>query len=450
MNRSRISPACLGLVSLMSTIVCCLLSSVATSGQISYHAANAAKSRQPITFTRDIAPIMYRNCAVCHHPGAIGPFSLLSYEQVQMRARQIAQVTQTRYMPPWHAASHGEFMDERHLTTEQINLIRQWVEAGTPYGSPADLPAAPAFHEGWTLGPPDAVFKPRAAYKLAAEGPDAYRCFVLPTHFSEDRYITAMDIEPGNPAIVHHIVVCVDTTGKARRLEQQDGGPGYTPHGNGTNPTGAIGVWGPGSVPSRFPEGVGALLPKGADIVLQVHYTRSGKPETDLPELGLYFCKGLVDKRARLLLLVQSNLRIPPGDANYIVRAFPTAACDDVTILQVIPHMHLLGREMTVSAMPPGKPLRPLIYVPDWDFHWQMAYTFKEPVKLPRGTILTMTARYDNSVKNLRNPNNPPRTVLWGALSTDEMCIAILIYTSDSEHLTQGKVSEGFPTLVRF
>jgi len=410
----------------------------------------AATPAQSVTYNRNIAPILYRNCASCHHSGDIGPFPLMRYEDVKKRAQQIVAVTESRYMPPWRAQSHGEFDGERKLTTGQIEIIRKWMESGAPEGIAADLPEAPVFPKEWALGTPDFVGAPAAAYGLEAEGPDVYRCFVVPTHFSEDRYISTMEIRPGNRAIVHHVVACLDTTGLARRLEKASGGTGYTPKGSDINPSGAIGIWTPGNVPSSLPEGVGFLLPKGADIVLQVHYSKSGKPETDLTKIGLDFCKGPVDKQARVVVLFQPYLDIPAGESNYILRAFPMPTTDDVTILQVMPHMHLLGRTMTVTAKLPDRTQRALINMADWSFRWQQTYRYKEPVKLPKNTVLTMTAHYDNSTQNPNNPYHPPRRIKWGSLSTDEMCIAGLIYTSDSEHLTKGKTAAGFYGFGRF
>ncbi len=397
-----------------------------------------------ITYTRDIAPILFKNCAACHHAGDIGPFSLLQFEDARKRARQIATLTESRSMPPWHAESHGEFAAERKLTTIEIATIRKWVDAGAPEGATADMPAPPSFPKEWPLGTPDFVAEPPNAYSIEAEGQDTYRCFVLPTHFAEDRYFSAMEIKPGNRAIVHHVVACLDTTGTARGLEKAGGGLGYTPRGKDIDPSGAIGVWAPGSASTRLPDGVGFLLPKGADIVLQVHYSKTGKPESDRTKIGLYFSKGPVDKRARVVVLFQPYLDIPPGDSNYTLRAFPTQTIDDVTILQVMPHMHLLGRTMTVTAKLPDKTVKPLIHISDWSFRWQQTYSYKEPVKLPKHSTISMTARYDNSVQNPLNPSHPPKRMKWGSLPTEEMCIAGIIYTSDSEHLTKGKSSAGF------
>jgi Ca2+-binding EF-hand superfamily protein len=278
-------------------------------------------------------------------------------------------------------------------------------------------------------------------YSVAADGRDVYRCFVLPTNFAADKYLSAFDVVPGNHRVVHHVIAYLDTSGRARQLAAASGGYGYTSFGGpGFPATGALGGWAPGNVPVPLPDGVGILLPKGADIILQVHYHSDGKPETDLTKIGLYFTDKPVDKRLRVMPFVYPMLHIPAGDADYQVDTSYVVPAN-VTLLQVFPHMHLLGKQMTVNATTPDGTFVPLIKINDWDFNWQTAYNYKQPIKLPLGTRLRLTADYDNSENNPRNPNNPPKPVTWGEQTTDEMCIAFLFYTVDDEHLTQGIVS---------
>lgn len=405
--------------------------------------ARAANSAATPTFNKDIAPIVFKQCSSCHRPGEVAPFSLLTYRDFQKRAPMIASVTASRRMPPWKAESHGEFIDERRLSAEELDLIKRWADSGAPEGNAADLPPAPKFTDGWQLGPPDAVFEPSEGYTLGAEGKDVYRCFVIPTNFSEDRYFSAVEVRPGNRGIVHHVLGFLDTSGAAKKLDAADTGPGYSTFGGvGFLPSGGIGGWAPGNTPRRLPEGVGNLLPKGADIVLQVHYHKSGKQETDQTKIGVYFSKGPVEKRVRLVPVLYRALRIPPGDANYTVQAaFPIPV--NMTALGVTPHMHLLGKEMTVTATLPGGDEKRLVRVPDWDFNWQTSYWFKEPVKLAAGSRISLTARYDNSEKNPANPSHPPKMVTWGEETTDEMCIAFVHLTADGEKLTAGAPAPG-------
>ena len=406
-------------------------------------ATSVAKVTAP-TFDRDIAPVLYKNCAMCHRPGEVAPFSLLTYNDTAKRAKQIARVTEERIMPPWKAeAGFGEFANDRHLTAEQVALFKDWSEAGTPEGDGADLPAAPHFTDGWSLGEPDVVLEPDEDYPLAAEGADIYRCFVIPTKFTEDHYIGALEVRPGNRKVVHHVIVHFDTTGAARELDARDPGPGYTSFGGvGFRSSGMIGGWAPGILPTFLPEGIGRLVPSGADLVVQVHYHRSGKPETDRTKVGLYFTRGTVDKKVRAWPLAKLALRIPPGDSNYVANASTTVP-HDVTAYRVTPHMHLLGKDMKLTATLPDGRVLPLVHVSNWDFNWQTSYQFATPLQLPAGTRVDLEAHYDNSAGNPLNPNNPPKIVRWGEQTTDEMCLAFLTYTLNSEHLAQGAPAQG-------
>jgi hypothetical protein len=399
-----------------------------------------------VTFNKDIAPIMFENCTSCHRPGEVAPFSLLTYADAKKRAKQIAIVTEKRIMPPWKAESeHDEFINARRLTARQIGLVKQWAADGAPEGNAKDLPPAPKYTAGWQLGEPDAVLQADEQYSLAADGADVYRCFVIPTDYAEDRYIAAIEVRPENRAVVHHVIAFLDTTGRARKLDAAAPGPGYTSFGGvGFAPSGTLGGWAPGNLPQRTPPGTGTLLPKGADIVLQVHYHPSGKPEADRTKIGLYFSKGPIDKRVRVFGIMNPALRIPAGEKNYEVRASHTLS-KDATILAVLPHMHLLGKDMTVSAKLPDGSEKRLVRVVDWDFDWQTTYAFREPVKLPAGSSIDVVSHYDNSSDNPRNPNDPPRVVTWGEQTTDEMCFAFIPYIEDAEHLTQGIVGEGSP-----
>ena len=397
----------------------------------------AASSHGAVTYAKDIAPILDEKCATCHHRGEVAPFALTSYTDARKRAQFLAAVTQSRYMPPWKADSHGEFVDERRLTDAQIATFQKWSAEGAPLGNPHTMPPAPHFSKDWLLGTPDAEFQPSASYTLAADGNDVYRCFVVPTHFGADRWVTAMQVRPGNAKVVHHIIAYLDSRGKGRQMAAgtHDGNPGFT--SAGFTGTGALGGWAPGNDPHPLPPGVGIWLPKDADIVLQVHYHKDGRPETDLSKIGLYFAKTPVTQALRIFPLA-APLWIAPGNAHYQTHADLTIPAD-ATLLEVMPHMHLLGRTMTVTATPPGATTpQTLVSVPDWDFNWQSTYVYRQPVKLPRGTKVHLTATYDNSASNPRNPTNPPKLVTWGEQTTDEMCLAFLFYTEDAEHLTPG------------
>jgi len=400
-----------------------------------------------VTYAHDIAPILYQNCTTCHRTGEVAPFTLASYGDAKKRARQIALVTQGRIMPPWKADSHGEFQDERRLTAPQIALLQRWADKGAPEGNPAQEPPVPHFPAGWASGRPDLVIAPSKSYTVPAEGRDLYRCYVIPTDFAEDRYVSAVDVHPGNRAVVHHALIYVDTGGTARKLEAkaQDGSPGYPEFGGlGFLPAGMLGGWAPGATAHRLPADTGILLPKGADIVLEVHYHKDGKPETDLTQVALYFNQGRIARPMHLFPLANTHLRIPPGDKSYELRA-SLPVIFDATLLTVFPHMHVLGRRMTVTATLPDGTTKPLVDVPDWDFSWQGFYSYKQPVHLPAGSRVDLVAHYDNSTGNPLNPSSPPKLVTWGEQTTDEMCLCYLGFTVDAEHTPPGKTAMRLP-----
>ena len=398
----------------------------------------------PPTFTRDIAPILFQHCTACHRPGEVGPFPLLTYEDARKRAKTIAAAVEKRLMPPLKAAPGlVAYHDEMRLTDAQMDLIKNWAAHGAPEGNRAALPPAPKFASGWQLGEPDLVLQADREFTLEAEGRDIYQCFVIHTHFAEDRYISVMETRPCNRRIVHHVVAFTDTTGKGRERDAATPEPGYRTFG-GPGVPGAqwLEGWAPGKNPRPLPAGHGMLIPKGADIILQVHYNKTGKAETDQTKVGLHFTKGPVDKRVRVHTHAFPALSIRPGDAQYAVTNTYTVPAN-VTVLAIWPHMHLLGRSMNVEAALPSGARQPMVTVPDWDFNWQLGYHFKEPLKFPAGTRITLTARYDNSENNPANPSRPPRHVRCGEHTTDEMCIAFYAYTVDAEHLTQGVAAGG-------
>jgi hypothetical protein len=411
-----------------------------------------AAAGSAVTFTRDIAPILYANCTACHREGEVAPFPLVTYEDAASRAATIAAVTQTRLMPPWKAESHGEFVGERRLTQREIDRIQRWAHDGAPEGRREDLPELPTFPAGWPLGPPDLEVQPGGDYTLAADGDDVYRCFVIPTSENEERFLSAVDIRPGNRRIVHHVILFLDTTGAARRKEKEnrDGQPGYTSFGGpGFPAAGTLGGWVPGSETRLQPDGVGWRLPKGADIVMQVHYSKTGKPELDRTRVGLYFAKAPVARQMRVLPVAAFPLRIPPGETRHEVRAASVPLPRGITVRELWPHMHLLGRDLTLTASLPDGTASTLVKVVDWDFAWQTRYVLREPRKLPRGTTIRLVAHYDNSEENPRNPNSPPKLVTWGEQTTDEMGIGFILYTVDGEDLTRGVTGRDVPWFGR-
>lgn len=391
----------------------------------------------PATFSHDVAPILFRQCAACHRPGGVAPFSLLTYQDASKRAALIAKVTASRYMPPWLPAE-PRFHDERRLTTAEIATIGRWAAGGAPEGNPAQTPAPPRFPEGWQLGKPDREAEMRGEFTVPAEGPDLYQCFAVPSAPGRDRWVRALDIRPGNPRSVHHVLLFQDTTGTARK---RDTGSGYSCFGTpGFLPARGLGGWTPGAIPYQAPKGIPALFHAGADLVLQVHYHPTGKPEIDRTRIALYFTDEKPTRRLMDIPLGSNRIDIPAGEKAYkVTDRFTTPV--DVDALAITPHAHYVCREMVGRAILPDGSRRTLIRIPDWNFNWQQQYTYASPVRLPAGTRIEMEFTYDNSAGNPRNPHNPPRRIAWGPGSADEMAglhLAVApVDEEDAEELSQ-------------
>jgi hypothetical protein len=387
-----------------------------------------ADEQQPVTFNKQIAPIVFEHCSGCHHPGEVAPFSLLTYDDVKKRARQIRDVTAERFMPPWKSVEgHGTFVDERRLSRDEIELISRWVAQGAPQGDDADLPAPPVFREGWKLGPPDIVITMPEPYKIPADGPDIYRNFVFDLEIPRGKYIKAAEYRPGNRRVVHHAALAMDTDGRARREDAADPEPGS--RGSLTLPgqlfPGSLAAWTPGRDPLPLPEGLSLPWKPGAALLLQLHLHPSGKPETEQSSVGLYLT-GEPPRRSMVdLVLIDRKIDIPPGEAAYKTRDETTLPIE-MEAFGIFPHMHMIGRDIKLTAHPPeGEPFS-LLWIDDWDFNWQNFYQYEQPVRLPAGTRLVMEAVHDNSAENFRNPSSPPRRVTWGEQTTDEMSAAVL------------------------
>ena len=380
------------------------------------------------TFNRDIAPILYQNCAICHRSGEVAPFPLLTYQDAAKRAKLIATVTERRLMPPWKAEhGFGEFANERRLTDEQIALIRAWADGGAPEGDAKDKPKAPVFADGWLGGMPDKVLPFPSAYSLAADGPDRFQCFVLPMNLDKDSYISGIEFRPENRRIVHHALVFLDTTGSGRSLANADGS---YPCFGGPNFRGQlIGGWAPGSVPLANTDSSVRPIPKGADLVVQIHYHPSGKPEMDKSSVGVTLSDRPGAKGRTALILFNRRLDIAPGDSHYVVKA-SVVLPRNVELNAIAPHAHYLCKEMKITATLPDGSEKPLIWIKDWDFNWQGAYQYAKPLALPAGTRVNLEYVYDNTEKNPRNPSHPPVRVTWGEQTADEMAVAFLAVTA--------------------
>jgi Flp pilus assembly protein TadD len=406
---------------------------VASAGFAARHTAargqsalNAAGTHAQVTFNRDIAPIVFRSCAQCHHPGEAAPFPLLNYADVKTHGRQIAFVTSKHIMPPW-LPEPGElkFADELRLTASEIAMIQTWVDQGEIEGNPSDLPPRPAFSAGWQLGKPDVIVRAAKPYLLPAGGSDSYWNFVFRTPVHRSQWLRAIEIRPGDKRLVHHANVLVDREENERRLEKEPGvgfgGMELIIESEAFDPDSHFLFWKPGSPPYVEPDGMALRLDKNTDLVLNTHFQPSGKPELIQPTLGLYF----TDKPATMhpILLQLDNdrmLDIPAGEKNFLVSDDFTLPVD-ASVLAIYPHAHYLGKDMLAIATLPDGTKKTLIHIGNWDLNWQAVYRYAEPVDLPSGTTISMRFTYDNSTDNIRNPNQPPRRVLAGNRASDEM-----------------------------
>ncbi len=397
-------------------------------GKISVALAACALSAQAETifFYKHIAPIVNQYCAPCHRPGEPGPFRLLTYADVRKRGAQIVAVTGRRYMPPWLPESgHGEFQEERRLTDDQIRTIAEWVRQGAPAGSPQDAPPPPHFVPGWQLGQPDLVLEASTAFQLPAGGPDEYWNFVLPLKLAATRWVKAIEIRPGAARAVHHANVLIDHSHSARMQEKTPGagfpGMDLNIESDTFDPDSHFLFWKPGGTPWVEPDGMAWRADPGTDLVLNVHMQPTGKPELVQPSIGLYFTDQPGTEFPMLLQLEHDGaLDIPAGAADFPV-GDDFVVPMDMDVLAVYPHAHYLGHVLEGYATLPGGNRQWLVRIPDWDPNWQAVYRYKVPVFLPKGAIVSMRYRYDNSSANPRNPHQPPQRVRGSNQATDEM-----------------------------
>jgi Flp pilus assembly protein TadD len=373
-----------------------------------------------VTFA-DVAPIFHRSCAGCHRPDGVAPFSLLAYEDAHARAQDVADVVTSRVMPPWLPESgHLRLQGERRLADEEVDLIRRWVAAGAPEGDRGRAPRPPALPSGWQLGTPDLILRLPEPYPLVARGGEVFRNFVLPLPISGRRWVRAVEFRPGSRGRVHHAVLFTDATGEARQLDALDAEPGYAGMEGGSAPDGHFVGWSPGREPRPLPDGLGWEIRAGMDLVLQLHLMPGKVATTVQPEIGLYFAPGPPRAQPVVLNLGSKTIDIPAGAPAHTVRDAYTLPAD-VDLLAIFPHAHYLGREVTVEATLPDGSVRTLLRIPRWDFDWQDEYRLTEPLRLPAGTTVRTAITYDNSSENRHNPSRPPRRVVWGSRSADEM-----------------------------
>ena len=381
-----------------------------------------------VTFTKDIAPIVYANCASCHRAGEVAPFPLLAYGDVKKRAKQLLTAVESRQMPPWKPIEgHGEFVGERRMKSAEIATLKKWIDQGCVEGETKDLPPMPKFPEGWAFGEPDLVVKMPEEYTVPAEGRDIYRAFAIPLNLKEDKFVRAVQYRPSNNRVVHHALLFLDITGESRKKDEADPAPGFRGQGLGLGAVsgGSLGGWAPGGVSQPFPDGMGKEIKRNADIVLQLHVNPSGKVEKEQSQIGLWFTKERPQRMVGMMPLSDWQINLPPGQKDIKITDSVTLPVD-VDLIGIIPHAHYLGKECKVWAKGPDGKEIPLIWIKDWDFDWQEQYRYKQIVRLPKGSELNMIWTYDNSASNPRQPSNPPKRVRFGEQTEDEMAMAFL------------------------
>jgi Tfp pilus assembly protein PilF len=386
----------------------------------------AGDPQSAVTFTKDVAPIIFANCTPCHQPGQGAPFSLLTFDDVKLRAELIAKTTADRRMPPWPPEpGYASFSNERRLRDDQIDVIRRWVEEGAIEGRAADLTARPPTSTGgWRLGRPDLVVEMPQPYTLKpGHHADVFRNFVIPLTVPKTRYVRAVEFRSGTDGpVIHHAVIGIDRTRASRRLDAQDPEPGYDDQLSGgvEGPDGHFLSWTPGKAPFMAPDGMAWRLDPGTDLVLQLHMLPGKAQTTVRARLGLFFSDAAPTRQPVLIKLGSKAIEIAAGEAAYVVRDEYTLPAD-VDVLSVYPHAHYLAKDVKGVARLPDGTTKELIWIRDWNFNWQDEYRYARPVYLPRGTTVTMEYKYDNSEANPRNPHRPPKQVRYGPHSSDEM-----------------------------
>lgn len=401
-----------------------------TAGQ----APAVAKAPAP-TFSKDVAPILYKNCVSCHRPGESAPMSLMTYTDARPWARAMTRRVTEGSMPPWHAdAETGTFENERRLTTEEKAVIARWADGGAPEGDPKELPAAPTFANGWSIGTPDAVFTMTEDYPVPATGTIEYEYFTIPTNFTEGKWLQAIEVRPGNRALVHHVLVyyqappdgsaaavagVLEFNAQDSRTPPATRGVATRPRQRGVGQRRLIATYAPGTAPQVFRPGTAMRLPPGGVIELQMHYTANGTAGTDRSTVGMIFAKEPPATEIRATQFLNGQFTIPPGAADYRVDT-DIGFREEVTLWGVFPHTHVRGKRWNYELVLPDGTKKPLLSVPKYDFNWQTYYMFKEPLQIPKGARIISSAWYDNSAANRSNPD-PTAAVRWGDQTWEEM-----------------------------
>jgi peroxiredoxin len=384
-----------------------------------------------VTYASQIVRLVDKHCVRCHREGQIAPFALTTYDDVTAWAETMREVMDDGRMPPWHAnPKYGHFVNDAHMTVEEKQLFRQWVDNGMPEGNPADLPEPTTYADGWQIPTPDLVVSVPQPFNVPAKGTVEYQYFYADTKFDHDTWIRGAEVRPTNHAVVHHVLVFYLPPGQDE-IRAED--PLFN----------AIAAFAPGMPSGLWPEGYARLVPAGSKLVFQMHYTPNGSEQIDQTEVGLVFADPSVEqKEVRMAVAANTDLRIPPQDGSFhIVAGYDFK--HDAILHSVMPHMHYRGKAFRFTANYPDDKKEILLDVPQYDFNWQNVYTFTEPKRMPKGTVVMCDGYYDNSEENLSNPD-PSKEVRWGDQTWEEMMLGVLI-VSTPEDVARGE----YPKIVR-
>ena len=400
-------------------------------------AALAATNSAPVTFNKDVLPILQKNCQGCHRPGELAPMSFLSYSETRPWAKAMKQAVVTKKMPPWFAEK-GHFANDRTLTDDEISTVARWADNGAPEGDAKDKPAPLAFQDGWNIQP-DLIVEMPKEFQVAASGTINYQNFLVKVNFPEDRWVVAAEMRPGNPKVVHHGRVIVrppTSTWMAKAVPGEPYEEGSDGMGGAKAGTDLLGKYNPGLGAQSFEvDGSAKFIPKGSDLVFNLHYTAVGTPQTDRSKVGLVFAKHPPKLRYWMSPGTPAafNLVIPAGDSNAEVVSEVTIGVDGARLVYIQPHLHLRGKDYEIRlTYPTGE--TETIFKGVWDFNWQVGYQLAKPVPVPKGTKILAIAHYDNSINNKFNPD-PTKTVWWGDQNWDEMQSGFLglVVAADSD-----------------
>ena len=400
--------------------------------------ATAATGSNPATFNKDLLPILQGKCQECHRSGEIGPMSLMTYDQVRPWAKAIKTAVLTKKMPPWTADPHyGKFSNDMSLSAAQVETISNWVDGGAKEGNPKDAPKPREFYTGWTIGKPDQIFAMPAKIDIPSTGVIEYTYVIIPTGFTEDKWIQAAEARPGARTAMHHVIAFLRPPGSNWLKDAVPGQP-FIPgkgqrgqRGLDSVPGELLVGYAPGLPPTELQEGQAKLVKAGTDIVLQLHYTPNGKETSDVTQIGVTFAKEQPKERVMTMMAASYFLKIPPGEPNYESKSQITLG-QDVKLVSLMPHMHLRGKDFQYRAVYPTGETQVLLNVPHYDFNWQLSYVLKDELLLPKNTRIECTAHHDNSSNNSFNPD-PTKEVRWGDQTFEEMMIGWFDVAFDSK-----------------